>query len=477
MKTLKKIILTGAACFYVSGLFAGGLLTNTNQSVHFLRNPARNASTEIDAVYTNPAGLAKLSEEGWHFSLNNQSAFQTRTISSTFAPFGSEAKDFEGKATAPFIPSLLGAYKKGDWVFSGSVSVIGGGGTLSFDKGLPSFESQVATQVFAPLTQLNAAAINSGYAGSPAGYSLDMSLDGTSIIYAVQLGATYKINDNFSVFAGGRMSIVDNAYKGYMRNVSITDSEGLKTHFTNTAAYLNGLGQTDMANALTGAAAGVTQLENGVAATNIALDCSQSGLGIAPILGFNFNWDQLNIGVKYEFLTKIDLENKTEIDDTGMFPDKAKTPYDIPSILTVGAQYDIVPCVTVSASWNHFFDSDAKMANDKQKYINGGINDYMLGAEWRINKRFLVSAGGIFTRTGVTDDYQADMNFFLNSNSFCFGGAVNVSESVRINLGCLFTNYEDWSKESTSYYNAGMPGTEVFSRTNMAFGVGVDFRF
>lgn len=110
MKRISLLVL--ATMFAVPASFAGGLLTNTNQSVHFLRNPARNASMEIDAAYTNPAGLTFLSD-GFHFSLTNQSAFQTRTINSTFAGFayaqgnnGSATKQFKGEASVPIIPSF-----------------------------------------------------------------------------------------------------------------------------------------------------------------------------------------------------------------------------------------------------------------------------------------------------------------------------------------------------------------------------------
>jgi long-chain fatty acid transport protein len=511
MKTTKKIILTGMACLlYASGLFAGGLLTNTNQSVHFLRNPARDASTEIDAVYTNPAGLTQLSEEGLHFSLNNQSAFQTRTITQTFAPFamngGNETKAFKGTAEALFIPSILAAYKTGDWVFSGSFTIAGGGGSLVFDKGLPSFEMLAASQLAGPLTQLSQAA------GLPAGYSLDMHLEGSSIIYGVQLGATYKINDMFSAFVGGRVNIVDNGYEGYLRNVQITGADGLKNFFTTAAGQLGALAGGlqginanlplsvlppasfalyqsvlgDAANALTvgqaqgilnqkaaeasGAAAGVTQLENGAAATNMALNTKQTGIGITPIIGFNFNWEKLNVGVKYEFMTKLELKNNTKENTTPMpaFDDKVKTPYDLPALLTIGAQYDVLPCVTVSAGYHHFFDSDAKMANDKQKYINGGINEYLFGAEYRFCEKFLISGGIQFTRSGVTDDYQSDLSFSLNSYAVSFGGACDITKSIRVNLGYLYTNYEDWTLKAQPI---------TFARTNQAFGIGVDFRF
>ena len=87
---MRKNILIGAALLIVSiPTIAGGFLTNTNQNVLFLRMLARDASTRIDAVYSNPAGLAYI--EGGNrlrlLSLNVQSAYQTRQITSTFAPF------------------------------------------------------------------------------------------------------------------------------------------------------------------------------------------------------------------------------------------------------------------------------------------------------------------------------------------------------------------------------------------------------
>ena len=60
---------------------AGGILTNTNQSIDFLRNPARDAAIGLDGVYSNPAGVAFL-PEGFHLGFNWQYAHQTRTITS-----------------------------------------------------------------------------------------------------------------------------------------------------------------------------------------------------------------------------------------------------------------------------------------------------------------------------------------------------------------------------------------------------------
>ena len=54
---------------------AGGIVTNSNQSAQFVRNLSRNASSEIDAIYFNPAGLTQLAS-GWHFAVYNQTIMQ-----------------------------------------------------------------------------------------------------------------------------------------------------------------------------------------------------------------------------------------------------------------------------------------------------------------------------------------------------------------------------------------------------------------
>jgi len=523
----KKLLITGVVLASFINMYAGGLLTNTNQNVAFLRNPARGASIEIDAAYTNPAGLAFLKKDGFFISLNNQSAFQTRTITTNFAPFagngGSAVKEFVGEAKALVIPNLQVAYKASNWVFSANIGIVGGGGTLDFTKGLPSFESQVAG---------NVAALSSA-ANIPTSYSLDSRLKGTQIIYGVQLGVTYKLNDYLAAYLGGRANILENGYDGYLRNVQMSAKNELTTFFGTAAAtarfaasslqpavgmgfgeaQLNqlvaagvlpqaqldqmaaGLGKSPAeAGALTvnqaigtfnglaqqadGAVAGINQLS----ALDMQVDCSQSGFGIAPILGLHFTFDKLNVGLKYEFKTRIDIKNKTKINTTGVpsFDDKAITPNDLPALFTAGASYEIIPALCISAGYHHFFDSNAKMANDKQKFINGGVNEYLAGLEFRINKMFLVSCGTQFTRQGVTDAYQSDMSFALNSYSLGFGGAINITDNIRVNLAYFFTNYDNWFKpEDMIRYTIAIPvrGDDTYGRTNKAFGIGLDFRF
>ena len=118
MNKIRLICLSVMTALSAMNVWAGGLLTNTNQSIEFLRNPARDAAIGIDGVYNNPAGVVFLGD-GIHVSFNLQNAHQTRTVLTTSPYFpmgiqngGKDQKEFEGVADAPIIPSLQAAWTR-----------------------------------------------------------------------------------------------------------------------------------------------------------------------------------------------------------------------------------------------------------------------------------------------------------------------------------------------------------------------------
>ena len=469
---MNKVKLIAVAIILSTSIsaFAGGLLTNTNQSVHFLRNPARDASTEIDAVYTNPAGVILLGE-GFHFSVNNQSAFQTRTITSTSPIFmmngGSDVKTFKGKASVPIVPSVMGVYKKGNWALSGSIAIAGGGGKATFNQGLPSFEAAAGAST--SVVKL------AGYKANR--YEVDQYMKGSNFIVGAQLGGTYKINEMFSAYAGFRLNIVNNHYEGYLRNLKMNLTPAASDVYSNQMVSAAPVLEAIAAQAPAEQQQMINILAKASSEGGAQLDSKQSGWGVAPILGFNFNYqNKLNVGVKYEFKTSLDVENNTTRDDTGLYSDGVNTAHDVPSLFTIGASYKIIPSLTASIGYHHFFDSKAKMAEDKQKYA-GSTNEYLAGLEYQIDKMFLVSAGAQLTRYGIKNDFQRDLSFSCNSYSIGLGGAINVSPNVKINLGYFWTTYSDYTKEPGGGIGSVTTSKDVFSRTNKVFGAGVDFSF
>lgn len=479
----RKIALLCLSLCSLSTAFAGGILTNTNQSARFGRLMALEASTKADAAYYNPAGTIKLSD-GFHFTFSNQSAFQERQITSSFLPMtGAGTKEFVGKASAPIIPSLQGVYRKGDWALSGSIAVVGGGGKATFDRGLASFESKVSMLV--PLINQYAPGLISAIPGSSLsanGYSVNQYMSGTNYIFGAQIGGAYKINDMFSVYGGVRLNIVNNKYEGYLRDLKLNvDSKGLSAiGLADGSGYVDPTPIFNVVNnhpAIPQELKDQLDLPSKMAGEGAYLDSKQSGWGIAPIIGAHFSYKGLNIGAKYEFKAALNVENKTTGNIKGVFEDGVNTAHDVPALLAVGASYDFLPQLTASVSYHHFFDKDASMADNKQKHLSGDTNEYLAGVEYRINKMFLVSVGGQITDYGLGDAFQSDLSFSCDSYSLGFGGAVNISKNVQINAAYFFTNYSDYTKESADYNGTGVAGKDVFSRTNKVFTVGVDFSF
>lgn len=483
---VKRILSLSLLILVSLATYAGGLLTNTNQHIAYLRNMARQSSTEIDAIYYNPAGLSFLEKDGLHFSINGQSAFQTRTIHTTFPGFqgfgGDATKKYKGEASAPFLPSLFGAYKSGKWTLSGMFGVTGGGGKATFDQGLGSLESMVSLLPMA-IKQLDP--------NSPADkYSFDSYVKGKQIIYGLQFGASYKINEHWSAFGGLRINYVGNQYEGYIRDISMNFFGG--DNMVNASTYLKGA-SVDLANkAAAAAAAGNQALADELAmkayaandaadnkVNNKYLDMKQTGWGITPILGVHYHNKKWDVGVKYEFVTRLNLETKSKGNISLYKGDKdvLNIPYDLPSILTVGVGYKVLPTVRLSVGYNHYFDKGAKMADNKNDYIKQGTNEYLAGVEWDVIRWIRLSAGMQRTKYGVSDRYQSDMSFALSSYSFGLGAAFRLAENVRLNVGYFWTNYSDYTKESPKFGMTDLPGTELFSRTNKVFGMGIDFSF
>ena len=484
--TAKRIGLISMLFCFISTAFAGGILTNTNQSARFARLMALEASTKADAAYYNPAGTIKL-PEGFHFTFSNQSAFQERIINSTFEGYraayggdGGNFKQFKGTASAPIIPSLQGVYRKGKWALSGSVAVVGGGGKATFDDGLSMFEAPISSLV--PMLNGYAPALIGGVPGASLkakGYSVNQYMTGSNFIYGAQLGGAYKINDMFSVYGGFRLNIVHNKYEGQLTNLQLhIESQGLGVAgLPDNDSYINPAPILDMVKnsnnpLITPELKAQLVLPGKAAGEGAYLESKQSGWGVAPIIGFHFSHKGLNIGAKYEFRTSLDVENKTTRDDTNQFKDGVNTAHDVPALLAIGASYDIIEPLTVSVGYHHFFDKNAGMANDKQKALEGGTNEYLAGIEYRIDRMFLVSMGGQITRYGLADGFQSDLSFYVNSYSLGFGGAVNVSKNVQINVGYFFTDYSDYKMAEV----AGQP-SNVYTRKNKVFTAGIDFSF
>ena len=442
---MKKIsILIVAMLCMALNIKAGGLMTNTNYHIAFDRMMARGASFDIDATFSNPAGLA-WGHEGWQLSLNFQKPWQNRDIELTGDATAPDFfnKKYPGRASAPIVPALFAAYKQDNWAVSGMLGIVGSGGFVEYDEGVPMFNVPIMARLLANGLQPNEH------------YNLDSKMEGKQYIYGGQVNFTYQLTDNIAAAVGLRA----NYYDGYNRG-----------HVTATTVP----------------AMGSQQL------IDLQLDCLQKGWGFTPIVSFDYREGLLTVALRYEFRTKINTENDTKelsatmmgadalaqfADKVAPYEDGAKTRYDMPALMSIALGYELTPQLRATLEYHNFDDKHAKMAGDRQKNLTHGTDEYLLGVEYDINDKFTISCGGQRTDYGLDDNYQSNTSFACDSWSFGLGGAWNINEKVRLNAGYFCTIYSDYTKEQANYQATPWSAKEVYSRTNHVIGLGIDYKF
>ena len=438
------------------------------------------------------------------------------------------SKFYEGKASVPILPSFQVAYNKDKWSFQAGFGLTGGGGKASFNEGLPSFERQIAILPALINQQLPTFSTLLGQQETPAtSYSMQSYMSGHQYNFGLQLGVAYKINENLSVFGGARFNYIYNKYEGNITNISADvngNSQNLYEYFgskakllTEKAAALQAQAvaaktQADayqaQANAATDPtakaqlqaaanqyAAGAQQASAGAKMVSAGADklnsskelvkdryveVSQRGWGITPILGIDYRTGKWNFAARYEFTTKFNIENNTKRDDTQKYENGVNTPNDIPGILALGAQYEVLKNLRVMAGYNHYFDKDARMDNNKQRFLKHNTQEFLAGVEWDINPSVTVSAGGQRTLYGLGDGkYLTDLSFVTSSYSFGVGAKIKVAKNAHLNVAYFFTDYSKFNKQYDGEIKVGTQSiatknTDIFTRTNKVLSAGID---
>ena len=433
---MRKLLLLAVTATAFLTVRAGGLMTNTNYHIAFDRMMARGATFDIDATFSNPAGLA-WGHEGWELSLNFQKPWQHRDIK-----LGETT--YEGKASAPIVPALFATYKKNRIAVSAMIGIVGSGGFVEYKQGVPMYNMLLGGMLAA-----------NGI--TPDQYKLNSEMKGKQYIYGGQVNFTYKISDCFAAAVGLRANYYDGYYRGHV-----------------IAADHPQLGEL----------------------AKLLLDVDQKGWGITPIISLDFHkryefrtklnpkneTNVLDAGLGTNLIAAMMAADPAGAQAklqalaaqlgnyTAPFADGARTRYDMPALLSLAVGYEFSPKLRATLEYHFFDDKNAKMANDRQKELKHGTHEILAGVEYDINEKFTVSCGAQRTDYGLSDGYQQNTSFACDSYSIGLGGAWNVTDKIRLNAGYFISLYSDY-KKATSY------GEETYSRTNNVIGIGIDYKF
>ena len=419
-----SVLLTLAVLMVSSSVFAGSIDYLSNQSAKYCMNTASTARTDgADIVAYNPAGTALLGQ-GFFIDVSNQTLLKyyeqdnSRAGAAVVGVTGKET--YEQDTPTLLLPNVYVAYNFGEMgpgklaVF-GQAGVVAGGGSLEWDG---------TAMTYGLGTTIGLMLAGGGFATTVD--NIDLTTKASSVYYGFGLGAAYAfLEDMLSVSAGARYTMARRT----------GESSG-------TIDYT------------TAGAGGDWRI-------NIDSEYDYDAEGITPIIGLDIKpTKELTIGIRYEFETPLEFkydQSKNNVSLTGtagaavnaaatallggatmeqylagmLNVDGTKSDYNLPQILSIGAEYVVMPELTVGVSSNIYFLSEADM-DGMEEYFGTGY-EIAVGASYKVMEPLKISASIMYTDQGAKDKlYEEDT--FLKVVS-----ANPVLDSIFMGLGATYT--------------------------------------
>jgi hypothetical protein len=385
---MKRSIIVAALVAVLAGAaaFADGVENKTNMNPGYLRNPSRNAEAKRpEAVFYNIAGTGFL-EDGLYFDTGNQFVFKkyTNSFPKGAIPLYPNGKDFSDKTAVWLYPNADIVYKHGPFAVFGNFGIYAGGGKLSYKDG----------------TTATAAALATHFPSSARNHSVELS----SMTYGEQVGFTYCLK-NFISFSGA------------LRLLQATQSMELKS---DDATFV-----------------GVNQ------GNKISYDASAFGVGgvfginVRPFPALTLSTQfQLHSDMKYEVKNaKGMLSSNLGIVDGETFHT------DLPAALNMGAGYQVLKPLYVSASFNYYFNSFAQLNSvlDTSDYSDSW--ELAAGADYDINDKVTASLGLSYGNRGIKKTVNNTFNPVLDSLVIGTGVEYRPIDNLTLTLGLMYIQY------------------------------------
>jgi long-chain fatty acid transport protein len=402
-------------------LFAGGIDNKTNWSAEWVRSLNRNAATDsADAASYNPAGVMKM-DNGFYLNATGQYALKeySNTEPNT-APFSGTKYTTD---EPDFVPSLFALYKQDKWSAYGAVTVVVAGGKVDYENG-DNTTAKIGWGIIRP-------------SGGAFTSILDQRLEGKSYFIGYTIGGAYKINDMISVSLGARFVDASREFKGHAT---------LGGGFAGTQTY--------------------------------SVDYEETGNGWGGILGVNIApTEELNIGLRYETKTSIDLETSVTTNTlpgalNGLITDGFKRNRDLPALLGLGVSYKFTPKIRVEADLTYYFNEDADWEDapittsaDETKKDNG--YDIGIACEYTFTPKWKASVGYMYTNVGIEPDNMSVETPELDAATFAGGVSFKPTPDWDVNLGIL-----------KSFYGDAVTSTGIFYEKDVVIiALGVQYKF
>ena len=417
---MKKGFFSAISFSLAVSVFAGGVDTKSNQSTGYLRNPSRNTENKrAETVLYNIAGTPFM-DEGFFLNVGDQLIFKKYTNEYN-------GTEYEDDALVYAFPNFEAVYRSGKFAFFGSFAVYGGGGKLEYEDGsamtyallaggassakamAQTYSERATEYASTDATKASKAKANAEayakYAKALLAASTDHELSVYSAVFGEQIGLGFNFNEHIS--AAGAVRILQG-----QQDITLSSS-----------------------NALFKSANG-----------GESVGYRSRGWGYAFEVGVHGKPnDKIDLSLQYQ--TKADMKyeyTSTDGELAALLGYEKGDSYrsDLPAVLNLGAGWQALDNLYASASFNLYFDKDAKRNgnNTDLKYKNSW--EVALGAEYQLTPAIALSLGALYNKTGSTSDANNIVNPALDCISGGTGAEIRVMKNVWLEGGFMYSYYK-----------------------------------
>jgi len=470
---LKRILTTILVLTILPAVLnAAAIYQNDNQSAESIRSLNRFASTEVDAAYFNPAGLAFMKNDGLYLYISDQFIFQERKITDnsisarTYYGAGNPVK-FDSLMSTYSYPDLYAVWKQQNLAFYAHACFLGAGAYADYKDGSTSFNGLALQYALSMMNPTSASDI----IVNPANYSAKTSLNAYMVMIGTTVGASYRATSMVS-FAGGIRYVYGVQDKDfsikYNRVGSLNTTTSTATDYTGNALF----NDTRIRTVADGHACGFI-----------------GSVDVKPA-------EALLFAVKYEYYTPLTLENNSPKKSSGTmtytpflsaFQKGYKTKTPLPMSTTLGASYMITSDLKTDLSFSYYFNRLADWGKGEQGTVIAGkkINDYIdnswavgLAFEYAFLPNLKASLGSTYSRSGLNKKVRSDLNYSPDVVAVATGFTYGFSEYIDFTFGFMSCFFQD-EKGTNFATNLGDPtanNQELTIPYTISFAFGLTYR-
>ncbi|HPF06356.1 MAG TPA: hypothetical protein P5120_14405 [Spirochaetota bacterium] len=466
----------------------------SNHSAEYVRTLNRNTSTDPDAAFYNPAGLAFMEKNGLHISFSSQTYYVKKTHSMDF--YGLQKLDHDSvpvtpphkqswfrdclpeeylaELTAPVVPGIDIVWKQDQWAAFFDIAVMQAATDMTYHDGL------------AVMDWGNILSVETGMDTTPAStsrliqYTRNAEAVRNEMYIGLTAGGAYRLSNWISAGGGLRFIHAEGNMKIQMNNINfIKDEAGTISVFS-------------------------PDTEN-----KWDIDTDTSGYGFGLILSTHFRAEPLisilkgvEASIRLEYYPPMELEKKTNkfiapelIEKSGNLnifkdgtPGKEMT-YDkgngdkilkvtYPTTLNFGLSYMLFDWIKLLSSAQLSFrrnrDLDGKENNYNTGYQAGG------GAEFIMNPKVTLSIGYLYNNFGIKPEKRTEADPLLNSHQIGGGALFHVDEKIDVNIGAFYQIFIPATSYTTEYVNVSEPTLSYlrkdYDEKRYSIAIGITYR-